>query len=452
MSFRQRVQAYGGLLAHYRAIFAVHWARRHDHRPGMFNEDEAAFLPAALSLQERPVSSTARWTARVLMGLVVAVLAWSILGKIDIVVNATGKVVPSGRTKSIASVEVASVRAMHVTEGQFVKAGDLLLELDATAPDAERDKASGDAAVAALQAARSRALIKGVDTLSMPRLPSIQGIPPEQLRTEQGHLEGQYRDFRSKLDRIDGDIHRFGEALVLATQQARDYKELAQSRDVSRHAYIDKERVRVDLQGQLSDARNQRAALIAQTRKEALDALTEGGRVESGARQDATRAESRSHLLKLTAPVDGTVQQLTVHTVGGVVPAAQPLMLIVPQQDSVEVEAFLENKDIGFVREGQDAQVKVDAFDYTKYGSLPGKLTHVSRDAIEDDKQQDEKKKLLYSVKVRLDASTLQVDGNPAALSPGMSVNVEVKTGTRRVIEYVLSPLLQQTHESLRER
>jgi len=452
MSFRQRAQAYGGLLAHYRAVFAVHWAQRHDHRQGMFNEDEASFLPAALSLQERPVSSTARWTARVLMTLVVVVLAWSILGKIDIVVNATGKVIPTGRTKSIASVEVASVRALHVTEGQFVKAGDLLLELDATAPDAERDKASGDAAVAALQAARSKALIKGVDTLSVPRLPSIEGVPLDQWRAEQGHLEGQYRDFRSKLDRIDGDIHRFGEALVLATQQARDYKELAQSRDVSMHAYIDKERARVDLQGQLADAHNQRAALIAQTKKEALDALTEGGRVESGARQDATRADARSRLLKLTAPVDGTVQQLTVHTVGGVVPAAQPLMLIVPQQDSVEVEAFLENKDIGFVREGQDAQVKVDAFDYTKYGTLPGKLTHVSRDAIEDDKQQDEKKKLLYSVKVRLDASTLQVDGKPVELSPGLSVNVEVKTGARRVIEYVLSPLLQEAHESLRER
>ncbi|SOE06263.1 hemolysin D [Variovorax sp. YR752] len=452
MSLRQRVQAYGGLLAHYRAVFAVHWARRHDHGLGMFNEDEAAFLPAALSLQERPVSSTARWTARVLMAMVVAVLAWSILGKIDIVVNATGKVIPSGRTKSIASVDVASVHALHVVEGQFVKTGEPLLELDTSASDAERDKASGDAVVASLQAARSRALIKGVDTLSVPRLPVLDGVPPDQWHAEQSHLEGQYKDFRSKLDRIDGDIRRFGEALTLATQQARDYKELSQSHDVSMHAYLDKERARVELQGQLSDARNQRAALIALTRKDALDALTEGGRVENGARQDATRADSHSRLLKLTAPVDGTVQQLTVHTVGGVVPAAQPLMLIVPQQDSVEVEAFLENKDIGFVHEGQEAQVKVDAFDYTKYGTLPGKVTHVSHDAIEDEKQQDEKKRLLYSVKVQLDASTLQVDGKAVPLSPGMSVNVEVKTGTRRVIEYVLSPLLQETHESLRER
>ncbi|SFQ73501.1 hemolysin D [Variovorax sp. OK605] len=452
MSLRQRAQAYAGLLAHYRAVFAVHWALRHDDGRGIFNEDEAAFLPAALSLQERPVSSTARWTGRVLMTLVVTVLAWSILGKVDIVVNATGKVIPSGRTKSIASVDVASVHALHVVEGQFVKAGEPLLELDTSASDAERDKASGDATVAALQAARSKALIKGVDALSVPRLPLLEEVPPEQWRAEQSHLEGQYRDFRGKLDRIDGDIHRYGEALVLAAQQARDYKELSRNHDVSEHAYLDKERARVELQGQLADARNQRTALIAQTKKDALDAFTEGGRVENAARQDATRAGSHSRLLKLTAPVDGTVQQLTVHTVGGVVPAAQPLMLIVPQQDSVEVEAVLENKDIGFVHEGQEAQVKVDAFDYTKYGTLPGKVTHVSHDAIEDEKQQDEKKRLTYAVKVLLDTSTLQVDGKPATLSPGMSVNVEVKTGTRRVIEYVLSPLLQEAHESLRER
>lgn len=447
MSLRQQVQAYAGLWAHYRAVFAAHWASRNRQSLGFFNEDEAEFLPAALSLQERPVSSTARWTAWVLMALVVVVLAWSVLGRIDIVVNATGKVIPSGRTKSIASIDVASVHALHVVEGQLVKAGEPLLELDTSASDAERDKASGDAVVATLQSARSRALIQGVDTLSLPQLPALALVPPDQWRAEQSHLEGQYKDFRTKLDRIDGDIHRFGQALVVAARQASDYKELSRSHDVSEHAYLDKERAQIELQGQIADARNQRSALIAQTKKDALDALTEGGRVEGDARKDATRADSHSKLLKLTAPVDGTVQQLTVHTVGGVVPAAQPLMLIVPQQDSVEVEASLENKDVGFVHEDQDAQVKVDAFDYTKYGTLTGKVTHVSHDAIDDDK-----KGLIYSIKVLLDRSTLDVDGAPVTLSPGMSVNVEVKTGTRRVIEYVLSPLLQETHESLRER
>ena len=145
--------------------------------------------------------------------------------------------------------------------------------------------------------------------------------------------------------------------------------------------------------------------------------------------------------------MDGTVQQLTVHTVSGVVPAAQPLMLIVPRQKQIEVEAFMENKDIGFVKEGQPAAVKIDAFEYTKYGTISGRVTHVSRDAIKD-----EKKGLIYSVKVVLDKASILVEGHDMPLSAGMSANVEIKTGTRRVIEYVLSPLLQHRRESLNER
>lgn len=122
-------------------------------------------------------------------------------------------------------------------------------------------------------------------------------------------------------------------------------------------------------------------------------------------------------------------------------------MQIVPEQSVVEVEAFLENKDVGFVQEGQDAQVKIDTFEYTKYGTIPARVTHVSRDAIED-----EKKGLIYSVMVTLDKTSIDVDGRKIKLSPGMSTTVEIKTGTRRVIEYVLSPLIQHARESLRER
>ena len=141
------------------------------------------------------------------------------------------------------------------------------------------------------------------------------------------------------------------------------------------------------------------------------------------------------------------MQQLTVHTVGGVVPAAQPLMLIVPKENQVEVEAFLENKDIGFVQEGQVAAVKIDAFDYTRYGTIPARVTHVSRDAI-----QDEKKGLIYSVKVMLDRPTITVEDKTIPLSAGMSVNVEIKTGDRRIIAYILSPLMQHQREALHER
>ena len=141
------------------------------------------------------------------------------------------------------------------------------------------------------------------------------------------------------------------------------------------------------------------------------------------------------------------MQQLTVHTVGGVVPAAQPLMQIVPKQATVEMEAFIENKDEGFVYAGQEAQVKIDAFEYTKYGTISAKVSHVSQDAI-----QDEKRGLVYSVRVVLMQPIINVGDRQVALSPGMSGSVEIKTGTRRVIEYVLAPLLQHGRESLRER
>ena len=447
MSVKYRIEAYVSLLSHYRDIFRHHWKYRKEMDSGLFNEHEAEFLPPALSLQEKPVSPASRLTAKVLMAFVALLLLWSFFGQIDIIVNATGKIIPSERTKTIASVDVASVKALHVQEGQAVKAGDVLIELDATAFNADRDKAAGDQMAASLQIARSRALIAAVDNLKPPQLPRITGIPADKLKAEQLHLEGQYRDFWAKLHHIDEEIHKCEQALPLATQQAHDYQDLSKNQDVSTHAYLEKEQARIDLEGQLAAARSQRSALIEETRRVAYDALTDGEKTAAESKQDALRSGSHSRLLKLTAPVDGTVQQLTVHTVGGVVPAAQPLMLIVPKQKQIEVEAFMENKDVGFVEEGQPAEVKIDAFEYTKYGTIPGRVTHVSRDAIEDDK-----KKLIYSVNVLLDKSSISVNGHDLPLSAGMSVNVEIKTGTRRAIEYVLSPLLQHGRESLHER
>jgi hemolysin D len=447
MSIKHRLEAYGFLLRHYRKIFKRHWANRHQLGDNLFKEDEAEFLPAALSLQEKPVSPTLRITAKVLIALIVFLLGWSIFGKVDIIVNATGEIIPSERTKTIASVEVASVTALHVEEGQVVKKGDVLIELDASAADAEHDKAMSAVTEATLQIARSGALIAALDTHRPPRLSPIKGIPAEKLAEAQGHLDGQYQDFEAKLRRIEAVITRYAEDLPLTTQRALDYKELAKNHDVAVHAYLEKEQARVDLKGQLTEAKKQRAALIAETRRAAYDALGEGNKILGAARQDALRTEARSKLLKLTSPVNGTVQQLTVHTIGGVVPAAQPLMLIVPKKERLEIQAMLENKDIGFVEEGQSAAVKIDAFEYTKYGTIPARVVHVSRDAIKD-----EKRGLIYSVIVALGKSSISVRGREMPLSAGMSVKVEIKTGTRRVIEYVLNPLLQHKRESLNER
>lgn len=447
MSMRHKLEAYAHLLGHYRRVFGRFWKMRDQLGGELFREDEAEFLPAALSLQEKPVSPTMRITAKVLIALIVFLVIWSVLGHLDIIVNATGEIIPSERTKTIASVDVASVRVLHVEEGQAVKKGDVLIELDASASEAEHGKAMSSVTEATLQTARAQAMISAIESRRPPRLTPTPGIPEEKRQEAQHHLDGQYQDFMAKLQRIDGAISRYSQELPLAAQRARDYKELAQSHDVPMHAYLEKEQARVDLEGQLNEAKNQRTALIAETRRVAYDAQAEADKVVGASSQDALRTEAHSRLLTLTAPVDGTVQQLTVHTVGGVVPAAQPLMRIVPREDYLEVEAMLENKDIGFVEEGQAAAVKIDAFEYTKYGTIPARVVHVSRDAI-----QDEKRGLIYAVIVALDKAAIRVNGRDMPLSAGMSVKVEIKTGTRRVIEYILNPLLQHARESLNER
>jgi hemolysin D len=178
-----------------------------------------------------------------------------------------------------------------------------------------------------------------------------------------------------------------------------------------------------------------------------LDMLQEARQKAAVQIQELAKARYQKNLASLTAPVSGTVQQLAVHTVGGVVTPAQALMVIVPANQPVEVEAMLENKDVGFVHVGQPVTVKVETFTFTRFGTIDGEVLNVSEDAIED-----EKRGLIYSSRIRLKSNQIQVNGRQVALSPGMSVTAEIKTDRRRVINYVLSPLQQYKDESFRER
>jgi hemolysin D len=170
----------------------------------------------------------------------------------------------------------------------------------------------------------------------------------------------------------------------------------------------------------------------------------------------------------LTAPVDGVVQQLAVHTVGGVVTPAQVLLVVVPSDSRLEIEAMVSNSDIGFVHAGQEAQIKVDTFNFTRYGLLHGEVLSVSQDAVIRDRQQDRAgerglaaanetsepkgQELNYSARISLDRTEMQIDDRMVNLSPGMAVTVEVKTGSRNILSYLLSPLRRYRQETLRER
>jgi hemolysin D len=187
--------------------------------------------------------------------------------------------------------------------------------------------------------------------------------------------------------------------------------------------------------------------------------------------EDVTKAEKKMTDQVLRAPTDGMVQQLALHTIGGVVTPAQALMVVVPADSRIEIEAMISNRDIGFVHEGDEAEVKIDTFNFTKYGLLHGRVLSVSADSIQRDKPAGQQngadkaqnpgsehssepagQELLYAARVALDTTRIQVEDRMVELAPGMAVTVEIKTGRRRIIEYLLSPLLRYKQERLRER
>ncbi|MCY1356160.1 Hemolysin secretion protein D, chromosomal [compost metagenome] len=438
---------------------------------------EVQFLPAALSLQEQPVHPIARYIKWSIIAFSVLALLWACLGEIDVVATARGKVVPSGKSKIIQPSEVAVVKDIHVYDGQQVTAGDLLVELDASQTGADVERLKSDLLAARIDAARAAALLDSIGSGQEPPplIARLADVSEEQRQAAQIWLRGQYLELRSSIDQTQAVIDQrtaeiraaqstvesLRKTLPIAEQLAADYKRLLERNFVAKHAWLEKEQTRLDQQRELAvqqarvvelgasrrEAEQRRESVIAQTRRAMLDLQHESEQKAAGLAQELRKAEQRDRLTRLTAPVDGTVQQLAIHTNGGVVTEAQPLMVIVPKDQPVEVEAMLENKDIGFVRPGQDVEIKVETFTFTKYGVVHGRVISISDDAIED-----EKRGLLYSMRIQLSQNHIRVGDRDIPLTPGMAVSAEVKTDKRKVIEYFLSPLKQYVNESLDER
>ncbi|MEN1836173.1 HlyD family type I secretion periplasmic adaptor subunit [Pseudomonas lijiangensis] len=466
-----------GLMQRYRRVWRQSWRRRHEMDAPKRLAHEVQFLPAALELQDKPSHPAPRIFMWAIMAFAALALLWACLGRIDVVATANGKVIPSGKTKTIQSSETAVVKAIHVRDGQSVKAGQLLLELDSTSADADVGRVRSDLLAARIDSARAAAMLDAINQRKPPRdlTGTIPEADPEHVLAAERWLQGQYQEYRSSLDLVEAEIQQrqadiqaariqvasLQKTLPIATKLANDYESLLQKQYIARHAYLEKEQARLDLERQLSvqqasvlqstaarqEAERRREGVVAQTRRAMLDLLQQADQKIAAFSQDLTKARYQEDLTTLEAPVDGTVQQLNVHTVGGVVTPAQPLMVLVPDGQPVEVEAMLENKDVGFVHAGQPVTVKVETFTFTKYGTIEGEVISVSSDAIED-----EKRGLIYSSKIRLNSDTLNINGTDIKLSPGMAVTAEVKTNKRRVIEYFLSPLQQHASESLRER
>lgn len=475
MNMTANFQAFSDLMGRYGAALRSAWRDRAAMATEPRLPHEAQFLPAALSLQETPVSAAPRVLMWALIGFTVLALLWANFGLIDVVATAQGKIVPNDRVKTIQPFETSTVKAIHVRDGQAVKAGDILVELDGTLAQADHDRVEGDLASAKLQVARGQAMLGALDGGQAPVLARPADVDLRKFQEAQRLLAGQMAEVIAKHSRIAAEtakreaelrstrelVRKLEQTVPIAKQRAQDFKNLVDQNFVSKHGYLDREQARIEQEGDLAnlrsrlkeieaglqEVRGQRNELTAEARRTSLDSITDGQQKAAALEQELLKTNSRGRLMQLTSPVDGTVQQLMVHTVGGVVTPAQPVMVIVPRDNVLEVEAFLENKDIGFVKPGQDAEVKIETFQYTKYGTIKAKVVSVSHDAIND-----EKRGLIYAVRVKMEKPNIQVNGTPVSLSPGMAVSAEIKTDKRRVIDFFLSPLKVHVQESMRER
>lgn len=461
---------------------------------------ELQFLPAALEILETPASPAGRAIGATIILFFAIAVGWATFGYVDIIATAPGKILPTGKVKVIQPVEAGVVAAIRVRDGDHVTAGQILVQIDRTITTAERNRVGHDLLRARLDVARLSALRAGLEAGTGPVgfAPPPEAPAYEAARTQAAML-AQASEQAAKLKSLE---HQIAQKTAEAEENAAAIAKLQASlplvgdlAEVRRKAFAVEFGNKVaHLEAQLRLSDQQHDLIVAQRRtselaaaRQALEWQADQARAEyehkilsdladaeqkvAELTEDAVKADRKMEEQLLRAPIDGTVQQLAVHTLGGVVTPAQQIMVIVPKDSYLEVEAMVSNKDIGFVHAGEPAEIKIDTFNFTRYGLLHGEVLNVSQDAIVRDKpptadktppsassgalaatSEPQGQELVYAARVSLDRTQMLIEDKLVNLTPGMAVTVEIKTGSRRVIEYVLSPLLRYKQESLRER
>ncbi|MBY0465591.1 MAG: HlyD family type I secretion periplasmic adaptor subunit, partial [Burkholderiales bacterium] len=430
-----------------------------------------------------------------LMSLFTLALLWACLGQVDIVAVAPGRIIVGERTKVIQPLEASIVKKVLVKDGDQVQAGQVLVELDPTLASADTASVQAQLHTQVSEIIRTRALLKQLAQSQPPGSVSGAGsgtvtapvsgttsfsegglkLDRAQAQAVQAQLQSEWADIRAKLAKLNAEAQRrqaematvaasiakLEATLPMAQARETDFKQLVDQGYISGHATQDKTRERVELERDLTIQRARLAevqATAAETqrakaayRQETVRTLSDRQALATSRHHqllaDATKTQQRERQTKLTAPVDGVVQQLAVHSVGGVVTSAQPLMVVVPHNPTVTAEVAIANQDIGFVYAGQAVAVKLETFPYTKYGTVPATVAVVSADAVTDDKRGS-----FYPATLTLAQRDMLIDGKRVNLSPGMNITAEIKTGQRRIIEFLLSPVQRAGSESLRER
>lgn len=463
-------------------------------RPSVWAKAEAGtlereFLPAALEIVETPPSPAGRRLMLTICAFFTLAIAWACWGELDIVATASGRIVANGRNKTVQPFERGVVRAIHVQEGQTVKAGDVLVVMDSTDSLAERERITAALRATRLDAARFEAILLDEENVFRPPV----GSSPEEIDLQRRLLADTLAGHRARIAGLEQQVaQKAGERATIEAMRDKltAVLPLIRERVEARKYLVDREvgsrltwllerqeltNTEHELNVQKSRKLETEAALaaaalrqeVADFRHSALSDLSQARQKADALLQELIKADRRTALEVLTAPVDGIVQQIRIATLGGVVSPAEALMVIVPSGGPVEIEASLSNKDIGFVKLGDPVEIKIDAFPFTRYGLMHGTVMDVSGDAIPLEQGGSTAvgqpgaangapsaggQALVFKTRIAMVDTRLMVNGQSVNFSPGMAVTAEIRTGSRRMIEYLIAPLLRYQQESLRER
>lgn len=464
----------------YKNIWVEVWKIRKELDHPNRKKDESEFLPAHLELIETPVSKKPRLIAYLIMLFLALAIILASVGKVEIVATATGKLAFSGRSKEIKPIENAIVENIFVKDGQFVEKGQLLVNLTALGTEADIQKTMASLALAKLENYRYQTLLTAIEKEALPLLDlstkEFEDTSEEEKSRIKHLIEEQYTTWQKQKSQkilaykrkdaekqtVSAYVRKYEGITRIEQEKFKDFKVLYHKKSLSKHELLSQENKMIEAQNELMVYRSklnelehdllqakEELELITQFFKsDVLEKLKQHSENERQLKFELEKNTQRQQASMIKAPTSGTVQQLNIHTIGGVVTTAETLMVIVPEDDVLEATALVQNKDIGFVGNGQEVIIKVETFPYTRYGYLTGRVKHISPDAIEHPNLG-----LVFNAIISIDKKNLvSPEGKNIDLNSGMAITAEIKTGMRSVMSYLLSPLEESVTESLRER
>lgn len=428
-------------------------------------DDSYEFKPVIIEIEDTPQNPLGRTILYIVLSLIIFTFLWLFLAKIDIVVSSQGKVIPNGEIKILKPLESGVVSKILVKEGDKVFKGDTLMSIDPSVTTVNLQTKENELNNLNMSIVRLRAL-GNESNLTNEELNLLSNSELNLFLNQKNSYDNSINQYKFSIEELSFNIESSKDEIIrlnnLLNKNKNRLNRLERVKDIiSLKEYDELQKEVYDLTSKLNIAKNNKTAAINKLNatKEELEVFKQNSKgkfldelIAKQKEANLIKAEINAYLFQnkqqlIKSPVDGYVGKLLVNTESGVVNSGEALITIIPANEPLIIKATILNKDIGFLKEGQKVAIKIDTFNFQKYGKLDGELIHIANDAIED-----EKLGIVYEIKVKPLKTTLNIDGEIKNIEPGMSVIAEVKVGKRRVIELFIYPIIKYLDEGLSVR